>query len=257
MIKLYFFLTFFSLSFSAFGTISIEPFFGYLTNAPIETKSEITYTPHSNSEQSKRGDYYLIEAKPNPLLGLKVKWFPVPIFYFGVNYTHIFNNEVRRCSVGRTVDECDDLSIVSQTSLPMFEAGFKIKSFTFFGGYHPLTKFTFSDFEDSGISKTYRDINVEGTITALGVSYKKSFLVFNLEYTKTEVSKIDQYSNNSFKSNTYPSTKNCSDLTCDNTVISAPNWNAILFSIGIPFRIWGGSIGGLESNKGWCASCPF
>ncbi|MBG08320.1 MAG: hypothetical protein CME68_06145 [Halobacteriovoraceae bacterium] len=191
------------------------------------------------------------------MAGVKIKWFPVPIFYFGANYTHIFNNEVQRCSVGRETDECDDLKMVSKTYVPLFEAGFKIQRFSFFGGYHPLTKFTFSDFEDSGTSKSYRDINVEGTMTSFGISYKAQFLTYNVEYIKTKVSKISHYANNKFRSNTYPDNKSCTGLNCDSFVIDNPNWNTILFSIGIPFRIWGENIDDLESAKGWCNSCPF
>ena len=147
--------------------------------------------------------------------------------------------------------------MVSKTYVPIFEAGFKVQQFTFFGGYHPITKFTFSDFEDSGTSKSYRDINVEGTITSLGVSYRTQYLNYNIEYIKTKVSKISHYANNKFRSNTYPNNKSCTGLSCDNFVIDHPNWNAILFSIGIPFYIWGQSIDGLKSPEGWCSSCPF
>ena len=109
--------------------------------------------------------------------------------------------------------------------------------FSFFGGYHPLTKFTFSDFEDLGTSKSYRDINVEGTITSLGFSYRTQYLNYNIEYTKTKVSKISHYANNKFRSNTYPNSKNSTDLNCDSFVIDHPSWNTILLSIGIPFYI--------------------
>lgn len=212
---------------------------GYLIDGPLEGKSEITFSPHSDSDQKIVGDYYLVEVKRSSLFGLKIKWFPVPIFYFGANYTYLFDNEVRRCSVGRTTEECHDLKIVPQTYVPIFEAGFKIKGFIFFGGYHPLTKFTFSNFEDSGLSKSYRDINLEGTITTLGITYKTSLLTYSLEYTKTKVSKISHYNNNKFKSNTYPDTKSCTGLNCDSFIIDNPNWNTIIFSIGIPFRLWG------------------
>ena len=73
------------------------------------------------------------------------------------------------------------IKMISKNYVPIFEAGFKVQQFTFFGGYHPIKKFTFSDFEDSGTPKSYRDINVEGTINSLGVSYRTQYLDYNIE----------------------------------------------------------------------------